>query len=573
METQKLTGYPSIDKPWLKYYNKEVFEASLPEHTIFDYLWCNNKNHLDKIALLYFDRKISYRILFDNIREVASAFTAMGIGSGDTVAILSVTTPEVIYSIYALNLIGAVSNMVDPRTNEERIKFYLKNTHTKLVVAIDQILPKVKRLGFQGAIVSISPSDSLPPIKRIAYTLKGGQSKQDEGIVQWKEFKTMGKATSYNAGPYQKGKICTIVYTGGTTGVPKGAMLSNETLNIISLQYKLLNFDYKREQRFLNIMPPFIAYGIVCGIHMPLILGLTNVIVPVLNVNELDSLIIKYKPILMLGVPMHYEHLMSSPKMKNFDLSFWKIPGCGGDGMNKKTEENINRFLQEHHCPSPITKGYGMTELGSAAVTCIGEINKLGSVGIPHCKTVVSVFKLGTCQELTYGQEGEICAKTPATMLGYIGDTAETEHVIKRHADGCAWVHTGDIGYMDEDGFIFIKGRMKRMIIRPDGHNVFPATIENIIMQHQVVEACAVVGKTDKDHSSGKWPVAFVVLKEKHKGDRNALSEIEDYCAKWLPPRDTALEFFEIDQLPLTDIGKVNYMELEKTIEDICKNE
>lgn len=261
---------------------------------------------------------------------------------------------------------------------------------------------------------------------------------------------------------------------------------------------------------------------------------------------------------------MHYEHLMSSPKMKTFDLSFWKIPGCGGDGMNAKTEENINRFLLEHLCPSPITKGYGMTELGSAAVTCIGKTNKPGSVGIPHCKTVVSVFRPGTHQELMYGQEGEICVKTPAVMSGYIGDTAETEKVLQRHADRCLWVHTGDIGYMDEDGFLFIKGRMKRMIIRPDGHNVFPLTIENVIMQHQAVEACAVVGMPDKDHRSGKWPVAYIVLKVGYKNNEYVLSEIESYCAKWLPPRDTALEFFEIDQLPLTDVGKVNYHALEQ---------
>lgn len=282
------------------------------------------------------------------------------------------------------------------------------------------------------------------------------------------------------------------------------------------------------------------------------------------NPDEFDKLVVKYRPQHIFGVPTHYEKLAVSPKMHNYDLSFLINAGAGGDAFSVQMEKDINAFLKEHHCKFGILKGYGMTEIGSVAVICFDNVNKIGSVGIPHCKTVVSTFEPDTETELKYNQMGEICLSTPAVMVGYMGNAEETNKVIRKHSDGTIWIHTGDLGYVDEDGFVYIKGRMKRMIIRPDGHNVFPSAIENVISEHPFVDGCVVVGKSDASYTSGTWPVAFVVLKPEYKGQEETLLDIKRMCDEKLPPRDTATEFFEIQSIPLTSIGKIDYRALEE---------
>lgn len=362
---------------------------------------------------------------------------------------------------------------------------------------------------------------------------------------------------------YKKDAPAVIVYTRGTTGIPKGAMLSNDTLNIIEFSYMNLGQKYDRTQRMLDIMPPFIAYGVTCGIHMPLTLGITDVLIPLLDVEKLPDLFIKYKPAHYLGVPMHFEKLARSSKMASQDMSYLISAGAGGDAISDKAEIEINKFLEAHNSPYPIAKGYGMTEVGSAAVACHGNVNKVGSVGIPHIKTTVSIFEPNTDKELTYGEEGEICFTTPAMMLGYIANEKENDSVFMKHSDGNTWIHSGDIGYMDSDGFIFLKGRIKRMIIRPDGHNVFPVAIENVIISHQSVEACAVVGKADID-SNGKWPVAFIVVKPNVTNSTDIIQQIEELCSEKIPPRDTAVAFYTVNELPMTNIGRIDYRLLEE---------
>lgn len=562
--SEKMTGYPSIDKPWLKYYGDEARRLEVPNKTAYEYMWENNKNNEKDVALRFYWKKISYKALFEKIKIVANAFVELGIKRNDVVAICAVTTPETIYAFYALNYIGATANIIDPRTNIDRIIDYLRKSNTKCIVAIDKcevIVDKVLCENVCESAVIFSPTNTLNPLNKVNVS---GYHKNDNKF-EWNQFIKFGKERKAEKAIYEKERTAAIVYTGGTTGIPKGAMLSDDTFNVMAFQYMHIGIDYNREDNFLNIMPPFIAYGIVCGIHMTLTLGLTNVIIPLLDTTKLDKLVLKYRPMLMLCVPTHYEILAHSSKIEGKDLSFLKIPGCGGDGINVKLEQQLNHFLTEHNCPSDIAKGYGMTEVGSAAVTCRGKINKEGSVGIPHCKTIVSVFDIETMQELKYGEEGEICICTEAMMNSYLGMPEETQKVIKVHADGSKWVHSGDLGYMDEDGFLFIKGRMKRMIIRPDGHNVFPLQIENVIMEHDDIENCAVVGKSDTSVENGKWPVAYIVKKQNVIKDNNILlEEVQKLCADKLPPRDSATEFYIIDELPVTNLGKIDFVKLEQ---------
>ena len=452
----------------------------------------------------------------------------------------------------------------NPRTNIRRIQDYIDSSHVNLVLSIDKAIPKIEQIknnGFKGSIICVSAKDSLSRFSRMFYTLKNPTPKHP--IISWNDFLMKGDEVKFKRASYRRDRVAVIVYTGGTTGTPKAAMLTNDTMNIIAHQYRYLGADYNRTQNFLNIMPPFIAYGITCGIHMPLTLGLNDVLIPLFDPNKFDDLMIKYKPSHFLGVPSHYDSLSKSEKMRDFDLSFLESAGAGGDAISIEIEKKINDFLKLHGSKYSIAKGYGMTEVGSAAVASHGNINKLGSAGIPHCNTTVSVFEPNSERELNYYEVGEICISTPAMMLGYLNDEEATKEVLREHNDGNVWVHSNDLGYMDEDGFVFINGRMKRMIIRPDGHNVFPALIENTIDTHYAVEKCAVVGKADKDSSRGEYPVAYIVLKKEFKREKGRLTDIEEYCSERIPPRDTAVEFFEIDELPLTEIGKIDYRALE----------
>ncbi len=574
MNTERnLTGYPSTDKPWLKYYNEEAINAQPPECTVFENIWNNNKDHLSNIALNYFDRKITYKELFDNIEKAAKAFAASGIKSGDIVTIISVTIPEVVYSFYALNRIGAVANIVDPRTNFERIEEYINTAKSPFVIVLDIAAEKIAPLKSNKnvkKIITVSAKTSMPFIAGLVYSAKTRGKAKPNDFMTWQQFISTHSAEFKDA-EYKANSTAAIVYTGGTTGIPKGVELSNKTFNTIAFQCGNLSFNYARNRNFLNIMPPFIAYGIVTGLNVPLSCGLTNVIIPLFNPQKFDKLILKYKPLAVIGVPSHYETLLKSKRMEKADLSFLEFAAAGGDAMNAKTETELNTFLDKHNSKYHIANGYGMTELGSTAASGHGKVTKIGSVGVPHCKTVVSVFKPDSDEELRYNEEGEICIHTPAAMLGYYNNDKETANVLRMHSDGKIWAHTNDIGYIDEDGFIFIKGRIKRMIIRPDGHNVFPSAIEAVIVSHEYVESCAVVGIDDKTCTNGQWPYAFIVLKDEYKGKSEAIEAIKNYCSQKLPVRDTAEYFTEITEIPLTGIAKVDYRALEKMAEEKMK--
>ena len=236
---------------------------------------------------------------------------------------------------------------------------------------------------------------------------------------------------------------------------------------------------FHRGQKLLNVMPPFIAYGYSCGIHMPLVMGLHIIIIPNLDPDKLGALVWKYKPAHMFGVPTHYQQLAADPLLKNKDLSFIRNYAAGGDSLSLGAEQTVNRFLKAHGVEYPLAKGYGMTEVSSAATIAAGNVTKPGSVGIPMVNTVVSIFEPGTETELPIGQRGEICICTPTAMKGYYNKPEETAYLLRRHADGQLWAHTGDIGSMDEDGFVYLDARIKRIIIRHDGFKVFPSMIEN----------------------------------------------------------------------------------------------
>lgn len=568
MSEQKLTGYPSIDKPWLKYYQKEAIKASMPKCTLYEYLYKSNKNHLENVALEYMGREITFGELFENIEKAAKAFSGLNVKPGDIVTMCTVTTPETIYAIYGLNRLGVVANMVDPRTSAEGIRHYIGEVHSTVVLCLDVVFSKLEKAVAGTSVQKIvvtSPADSLPEPKKSLYKLlKAPKVPTSERTVLWNHFLRCGTDVVPTYAPYQEDSCCVIVHTGGTTGDPKGVMLSNDNINAMTCQSILTDIPMRRDESWLNIMPPFIAYGIGTGLHVPLVVGMKTILIPQFDASKFADYLNKYHPNHMVGVPSHYGNIITSKKMAKRDLSYIMAPCVGGDTMNAVLEEKTNEFLRSHGCQYSIQKGYGMTEVSAAVSICLSnECNKIGSVGVPFSHTTISVFDPVTQEELPYGEHGEICIAGPNTMLGYYDNPDATKAILKVHEDGRTWVHSGDIGYMTEDGFLFVVDRIKRMIIRHDGFKVFPSVIETVISNCKGASACSVVGVSDRAHSQGKLPIAFVTSDNSVADWEPTKRELIALCQKELPEYAQPVDFIRLDKIPQTPIGKVDYRALE----------
>lgn len=566
-ETQN-TKKPSVSKPWLKYYEKYDVNEPLPKCTMYDYLYKINKDHPEDIALNYFDNEVTYGELFENIQKTAKAYLALGVKAGDIVTICSVTTPEIVCSFYAMDLIGAIPNMVDPRTSTDGIREYIMEAQSRFVCVLNVAYPKIKEAvtGTKvSGIVIVSPGDSLSGLKKVGYYLTNLDSNHyASNCVKWAQFINNGTDTTLEPLPYDEAHCGAIVHTGGTTGSPKGVMLSDDAFNALAFQFGKSVITLERQQTFLNVMPPFIAYGFGCGIHMPLSIGMTVVIIPNLDPKKLGSLILKYKPAHLCGVPVHFQILATDKRMKNANVSYLLSCGSGGDAIAVGAEDDVNAFLKSHGSIYALAKGYGMTELCSATCNCMGEVNKRGSVGIPLINTTISAFEPETDQELDIDVKGEICITGPTIMMGYYKKPEETANILRKHDDGQIWVHTGDFGYVDEDGFVFIEARIKRMIVRHDGFKVFPSMIENIISTHPAVQTCSVVASRDESQPQGDLPFVHIVLKKDvQETERQIKAEMIELCREKLPEYAQPAGFKFWDTLYYTPIGKVDYRRLE----------
>lgn len=591
-ESKKMTGLASIDKPWQKYYTEEAVNGKLPKMLISEYMLERNRFYPNAVAINYFGRKITHNELERKIIEATKAFSKLGIKKGDIVTLCMPTLPESIYSVYALNRLGAIANLIDPRDSVEGIKNALNETKTKHLVIIDICHPKIDKIIDETEvekIISVAVSDSLPFGLNYGYQAKQLISymkrkatpiPNDTRYIKWNQFIKNGKNYSdVELCSYEENMPAVMIRTSGTTGKPKGVLISNDALNALAYQYANSGIPHKVEDRFLNIMPLFLLYGLACGIHMPLCLGMIDIVIPQVDFKKFANLVVKHRPQHFMGIPTMYESLFDSPLMKDHDLSYLISPGVGGDAIALETEIKTNDFLESHNCPTKIAKGYGMTEGGAAVVVSVkNECNVVGGSGIPLCKNIVSIFDyeldddgkvISSDKELTYGEDGEICVTGPTLMLGYYNNQEETDKVLKRHSDGKVWLHTNDIGYMDSDGQVYVKGRIKNMIIRPDGHNVFPGSIEQVIMKHPMIEACSVVGIDAVGFKQGKLPKAVVVLKD-GASKEEVIQELIDLCSNYLPERDVAYFYEVVSELPVSKAGKIDKKVLEtKTLGQI----
>lgn len=541
----------------------------MPDCTIYEYLWENNKENLNDVALIYFGKKITFGELFELIDSLAAAFIGIGLKKGDVCTVVTLSCINSVAVFYALNKIGAVSNYINVLTSEEEMETYLSDANSEYVVTMDLFVQKVLEAGSRcnvKHVISYTLADYMPFPAACAYKVQFSQksySVRDERIISWNIFLKQGQGIELKEPEHDGNRVSVWAHTGGTTGFPKTVLHKDNSYNAVVLQY-MNSMEHKRGEVFLNIIVPFVVYGMLTCMHMPLCLGLTVAIVPKFEAKDWSKYLKWYHPNHIAGIPSYFSPMLCDENLKSTDLSSIITLAAGGDGMNEQLETELNDFLKQHGSNAQLIKGYGMTEICSSAVTTFGNYSKLCSVGIPLVKNSICIYDNDRKCECKYGHVGEVWLLSPSLMVGYKDNEEETDSLIIADDQDNKWIHTEDLGYVDEQGFLFLLGRMKRvMFVGPEGlaYKVFPKQIEDeIIKVPEVSEVCVVSGHDGK----GFAPKAFVVLKSEFANQTDQMTlKLKNECEKNLPDYLLPYEYEYLDSLPLTSIGKVDYGQLE----------
>lgn len=560
----------NIEKPWLKAYgdareNLPYFEGSFSEM-----VERAANRYPNIIAYEFMGKKVKYKIFKRQILETAYALINLGIKKGDRVTIAMPNSPQGIMMFYALNKIGAVANMIHPLSSEGEIEFYLNFSKSVGLLILDSFYGKIKnirpRLKYLQYTIIASVRDGLPHWKKPLYDLTLGRKikkiDSSEPVIFWKDFyKGKNNIGGYSFPKMDKDDVSAILYSGGTTGTNKGILLTNLNFNALSDQILEMNKSFKPGDVFLAVMPIFHGFGLGIAIHTMLSQGGTCALVPRFTAKSYSKLIKSSHPNFIAGVPSLFEAMMRTKYLQKANLSSLKGVYSGGDTLSIELKRRFDKFLHEHGCKINVREGYGTTECVTASCLTPVVKEKEGSIGVPLPDMVYRICKPGTDEILPTNQQGEICLAGPTVMKGYLDNQKETDETLKVHSDGLTYVHTGDIGYMDEDGYVYFVQRLKRMIIT-NGYNVYPSQIENIIDAHEAVQMSCVIGV--KDPVKMQKVKAYIMLKNGYKPSeelkKDILTYLKKHVAKYAMPYD--IEFK--DELPKTLVGKVAYRILEE---------
>ena len=571
------TGYPSKDHPWRFYYSREAIKDPLPECSVYQYLHECNRRNLDSHALNYFGKKFTYRDLFKRIDDTAKAFRAQGVQPGDIVPIVTVTCVPAVVCFYALNKIGAIVNYVNVQaTAKDMVKFF-RNNNSNVIVTADIFVNKVMlaaRANGAARVITFSLQDDLPVMKRLGKAFAGGdvveQSYlQDKIALKWDRFIASGRLLDDEVYFKDPSKAALLAQTGGTTGSPKSVLLSDNALNAVAFQYHYL-FEAEPEEVFLNLVPPFIVYGSLINMHMPLTMTCCVGLVPKFDPEDWPEYFNKYQPNYLTVVPNYLAPMLTNPRMRNVNLDFLKVIAVGGEMTGNALEIDFNRFLKEHGSKAKLTKGYGMTELCSVGCTCSDRVNALGSVGIPLPRNELMIYDNDRFTECRFNEVGEVCFQSPSQMIGYLNEDEANESVIRKHRDGTYWLHTGDLGYMNRKGLVYIVGRIKRVVLttyKGVAYRVYPNVVEDMLRGHPAVREACVVRLHDDMQGRTK---AYVALHDHNRVDEEELErELRSFCESEMAAYMRPFLYEFRGSLPQTPAGKVDYKLLENQTEGL----
>ena len=548
----------------LDYFDGSMFEAveqiavKYPNYVAFDFM----------------GKSTSYKKLVQEVRTCARALKTIGVREGDKVTIAMPNCPQALYLFYAVNLIGGIANMIHPLSAEKEIEFYLNESQSVTAITLDQFYHKFEAVRKNTRVVNIiiaSIRDALAQPIKAGYMLTEGRKirkiPSDAPVIRWKDFMKLSRCCFYD---YQVKRTSSdpavILYSGGTTGTTKGIVLTNGNFNALGQQVIAANPMFRPGDKMLAAMPIFHGFGLGVCIHTMLTQGGRCILVPRFTPKTYAKDLVKNRCNFIAGVPTLYEALLRLDNMDKADLSCLKGVFSGGDSLSIELKKKLDKFLYDHKCVIQVREGYGTTETVTACCLTPSHMFKEGSIGLPFPDTYIKIVEPGTDIEVPYGEEGEILLAGPTVMKEYMHHPKETELTLRKHEDGLTWVYTGDLGMMDEQGFVYFKGRAKRMIIT-SGYNVYPAQIENILDAHEAVQMSCVIGVPDA-YKMQKVK-AFVKLAAGYAPGEDVKQSILDHCrrnvAKYAMPCDIVFR----EEMPKTLVGKVAYRVLEE--EELAK--
>ena len=559
----------AVKTPWYKFLNGVPAHLDYFQGSMFDKVSWIAEKYPDNIAFDFMGKSTSYKKFIKKTEMCAKALKTIGIREGDCVTIAMPNCPQAIYMFYAVNLVGGIASMVHPLSSEKEIEFYLNESKSITIITLDQFYGKVERIRKNTSVVNViiaKIKDELAQPLKTGFMLTEGRKiariPDDAPVIMWNDFMKLSKCCFYNYKVERKSEDpAVILYSGGTTGTTKGIVLTNANFNALSQQIIATNPMFAPGDKMLAAMPVFHGFGLGVCIHSMLASGGRCVLVPRFTAKSYSKLITKYKCNFMAGVPTLYEALLRLPNMKKADLSHLKGVFSGGDSLSIELKKRFDAFLKEHKATIQVREGYGTTECVTASCLTPTGLAKEGSIGIPFPDTYYKIVKPGTIDEVPYGEEGEITLSGPTVMACYYNKPEETANTLRKHSDGRIWLHTGDLGTMDEDGYIYFKGRIKRMIIT-SGYNVYPAQLENILDAHDFVHMSCIIGVPDP-YKIQKVK-AFVMLKPGVAPNDETKQTLLDYCRKYIAKYAMPYDIEFRDELPKTLVGKVAYRVLEE---------
>jgi len=564
-----------VKKPWLKFYSADIPEQiEVPDKTMFEMLLDTKDRSQNRTALIYMGKRISYKKLLREIELCAGAFWANGVKPGDSVTLSMPNIPNALIALYALNKIGARVVMTHPLSSPTELEHYLNETGSKWAVTVDMFYnrfrdilqnTKVERL----LITRIS--DYLPRTKKVGFIIVKGRKiapvpKDDPRIIRWKDFLKTSRPLDTLQRQLDPKDGCVALFSGGTTSLPKGIELSSANFNALAISMRYIT-GLSAGDSVLSILPIFHGFGLGLCIHTTFCAGAYSILVPEFSAKIYIDNLIKYKPSFIAGVPTLFQAIMKNDKFKKVRFESLKGAYSGGDSLTADMKGRFDRAIAAQGGRVELLEGYGLTECVTACVVSPPNYYRENSIGIPIPGMMAKVIDPQTMQELPYGEDGEICISGPTLMNGYINNPTATEFTLRKHSDGHVWLHSGDIGSMDSDGFLYFKNRIKR-IIKVSGVSVYPMQVEQVLESHPYVWRACVIGTPDDYQMSSVK--AFVVLNDGIAGSDNVRQELIAYCKKhlikWAVPR--SIEFRQ--ELPTTLVGKIAYTELER--EELAKN-
>ena len=560
----------NVKTPWMPFMNGIPAQLDYFEGSMCEAVENIAEKYPNVIAYDFMGSHTNYRRCVEEIHACARALRAAGVKENDRVTIAMPNAPQAVSMFYAVNMVGAIANMIHPLSAEGEIEFYLNDSRSVAALTLDQFYGKFanirKNTPALKTLIVASIKDALNPVMKLGYALTEGKKvpklPEDGDYITWKQFIANGK--SFTGDPRVKRvgeQPAVILYSGGTTGVTKGILLSNLNFNALGAQIIATNPIFTVGDKMLAIMPMFHGFGLGVSIHSMLVNGGRCVLVPRFTPQTYAELLRKHKPNFIAGVPTLYEALLRLDGLDDLDLSCLKGMFSGGDSLPVELKKRIDAFLKDHKATIEVREGYGTTECVTASCLTPSGLAREGSIGIPFPDTYYKIVMPGTEIEVPYGQEGEICLAGPTVMMEYVNHPQETADTLRKHADGLTWVHTGDLGVMDKDGYIYFRQRIKRMIVT-SGYNVYPSQIEGILDKNECVHMSCVIGV--KDPYKMQKVKAFIVLKPGYEPSDETREKIMDYCRKHIAKYALPYEIEFRDELPKTLVGKVAYRILEE---------